>query len=344
MIKNSLEDFEYIPYTPENAEAFYQQLEQWNDEDEFTRCIKVLETIPEEQRDYRVSFWLARTLENYAIIGDHENEPPREEAIKVLGRAIEILESVREEGKNKAEWNMRMAYAYQHLDEQEEEAIPYAERWAELDPSDDYATAAIEECKEEIEKRKVIKNASFYVTLNLNARLQPTHRGDLEDALDELLEAAEVGFVDGGGTLMSPSGEVKSCDIELALNDNSEEMITKLESIIDAIGVPTGSKLLWIGADDETIERPVGCLEGMALYLNGTDLPKEVYESSDINYVIEQLESRMDGIGRLYSWWEGPQNTALYFYGQSYEKMSAAIQDFIAAYPLCQKCVVERIA
>ena len=182
------------------------------------------------------------------------------------------------------------------------------------------------------------------ITLNLNARLQPTHRGDLEDALDELLEAAEIGFIDGGGTLMFPSGEVKSCDIELALNDGSEETIAKLEKVIEDIGVPKGSKLLWIGADDETIERPVGRLEGMAIYLNGTDLPKEVYESCDVNYVIEQLEARMEGKGRLYSWWEGPQNTALYFYGGSYEKMSAAIQDFTREYPLCQKCVVERIA
>ena len=182
------------------------------------------------------------------------------------------------------------------------------------------------------------------ITLNLNARLQPMHRGDLEDALDEVLEKLDIGFVDGGGTLMSPSGEVKSCDIELALNDDSEETIAELEKILEALGIPTGSKLLWIGADDETIERPVGSLEGMALYLNGTDLPDEVYESCDINYVAEQLESRMDGIGRLYSWWEGPENTALYFYGQSYEKMSAAIQDFIAEYPLCQKCAVERIA
>ena len=182
------------------------------------------------------------------------------------------------------------------------------------------------------------------ITLNLNARLQPMHRGDLEDVLDEVLDKSDIGFVDGGGTLMFPSGEVKSCDIELALNDGSEETIAELEKIIDTMGVPKGSKLLWTASDGEKTERPVGRMEGMALYLNGTDVPKEVYESSDINYVIEQLESRMDGIGRLYSWWEGPEKTALYFYGQSYEKMTAAIQDFIREYPLCQKCVVERIA
>ena len=29
---------------------------------------------------------------------------------------------------------MRMAYGYQYLNGQEEQAIPYAQRWAELDP------------------------------------------------------------------------------------------------------------------------------------------------------------------------------------------------------------------
>ena len=30
---------DYIPYTPQNAEAFFAQLQQWNDEDEYTRCL-----------------------------------------------------------------------------------------------------------------------------------------------------------------------------------------------------------------------------------------------------------------------------------------------------------------
>ena len=42
-----------------------------------------------------------------------------------------MRESVQEEGQDKAQWNMRMAYAYQYLYGQEEKAIPYAQRWAE---------------------------------------------------------------------------------------------------------------------------------------------------------------------------------------------------------------------
>ena len=152
-LDETLTGMDYIPYTPQNEEEFFQQLEQWNDEDEYTRCIQALNTVPENWRDYRFAYALARALENYAIIGDHDEGTPRYKGDKALLRAIEVLESVREEGKDKAEWNMRMAYGYQYLYGQEEKAIPYAQRWAELDPEDEDAATVIQECQKEIAKR-----------------------------------------------------------------------------------------------------------------------------------------------------------------------------------------------
>lgn len=153
-LDETLTGMDYIPYTQQNAEAFFAQLEQWNDEDEYTRCIQALNAIPEDWRNYRTAYALARALENYAIIGDHDEGTPNYKGDKALHRAIEVLESVREEGQDKAEWNMRMAYGYQYLYGQEEKAIPYAQRWAELDPDDENAPAVIRECKAEIRKRQ----------------------------------------------------------------------------------------------------------------------------------------------------------------------------------------------
>ena len=152
-LDETLTDMDYIPYTPQNEEVFFQQLEQWNDEDEYTRCIQALNAIPEDWRNYRIAYAMARALENYAIIGDHDEGTPNYKGDKALRRAIEVLESVREEGQDKAQWNMRMSYAYQYLYGQEEKAIPYAQRWAELDPEDEDATAVIQECQKEIAKR-----------------------------------------------------------------------------------------------------------------------------------------------------------------------------------------------
>ena len=152
-LDETLTGMDYIPYTPQNEEEFFQQLEQWNDEDEYTRCIQALNAIPEDQRNYRIAYAMARALENYAVLGDHQQEPPYYKAEKALRRAIEVLELVREEGQDKAQWNMRMAYGYQYLYHQEEKAIPYAQRWAELDPEDENAPAVIQECQEEIDRR-----------------------------------------------------------------------------------------------------------------------------------------------------------------------------------------------
>ncbi len=143
-LDETLTGMDYIPYTPQNEEEFFQQLEQWNDEDEFLRCIQALNTVPEDWHSYRIAYAMARALENYAVLGDHQQEPPYYKAEKALLRAIEMLESVRVEGQDKAEWNMRMAYGYQYLYGQEEKAIPYAQRWAELDPEDEDAPAVIQ--------------------------------------------------------------------------------------------------------------------------------------------------------------------------------------------------------
>ena len=88
----------------------------------------------------------------------------------------------------------------------------------------------------------------------------------------------------------------------------------------------------------------MGTLEGLAYYSNGADLPDEIYQTCDINYVIEQMEQAMEGIGRMYSYWEGSTDTALYFYGTSFAEMKEKIEPFIASYPLCQKSRIEQIA
>ena len=157
-LDETLTGMDYIPYTQQNEEEFFAQIEQWNDEDEYTRCIQALNAIPEDRRNYRIAYAMARALENYAILGDHNEGTPNYKGDKALRRAIQVLESVREEGQDKAQWNMRMAYAYQYLYGQEEKAIPYAQRWAELDPEDEDAPVVIQECQKEIEKRAEAEN------------------------------------------------------------------------------------------------------------------------------------------------------------------------------------------
>ena len=142
-----------MKYQKENRKEFFAYIEKLTDEDKYTECMTALESIPMEERDYEVWYQIARTYQNFAIVGNDDKGTPSFIGDKFLLKSIDILNSVREEGKDKAEWNTRMAYAYQYLTHEEERAIPYALRWAELDPEEQNALEVVKECKEEIEKR-----------------------------------------------------------------------------------------------------------------------------------------------------------------------------------------------
>lgn len=164
--------------------------------------------------------------------------------------------------------------------------------------------------------------------VHLNARLRPDDRGEwFEDPLEEVLGAQKVGEITGGGTLQAESGEIQSCNIELELRDSSANLIDWLVAGLEQLGAPKGSTLT---LTESGIERSFGQDEGMAIYLNGKDLGVDVYASCDINVVISECEDRLGDDGRQMSYWEGPQETALYFYGASFATTKALVDPFLA--------------
>jgi hypothetical protein len=185
------------------------------------------------------------------------------------------------------------------------------------------------------------KKLSVCVTAQMNARLQPMHRGHFADALHETLEQRQIGEVTGGGTQLAeePAG-IAYCDIEIYLTDDRQTTLDAVAEELNKLGAPKGSKLILSNGR----QIPFGVHDGLALFLNGMDLPDEVYANSDINHVIDECERLMAGGGRMLSYWEGSRDTALYFYGASFEQMKAAIAPFVASYPLCQKSRIEQIA
>jgi len=181
-----------------------------------------------------------------------------------------------------------------------------------------------------------------FIVVNLNARIQPLHRGEIyEDPLDEMLTENNFGEVSGGGTLQAQSGEIESCDIEIQVFNSNEKTISSIKDILEDIGVPIGSKII-IEANDFEIE--FGTLEGLAIYLNGTDLDDKVYEENDSNLLYSELDRLTEGEGRVFSYWQGPTETAFYLYGKSFEKMKSLIGELVDNNPLCQKCRIEKIA
>jgi hypothetical protein len=183
---------------------------------------------------------------------------------------------------------------------------------------------------------------SRYIIANLNARLQPLHRGGIyEDPLNRKLEEMGLGEVTGGGTLQRKSGEIENCDIEIRVNEVSASVIQAIRQTLEDLGAPKGSKLT-VEATGETI--PIGASEGLAVYLNGTDLPDRVYKDCDSNFVLSEFNRRLAGAGSVHSHWHGPAETAFYLYGPNAGQMETLIRPFLDSYPLCQKCRLEKIA
>ena len=90
-----------------------EQIEQWNDADEFSRCIAAIENIPEQDRSYALTIWLARAYSNLAVLGDHSSHGEDAEVNgELLQHAIELLESIRTQGESDPYWNARMGYAH----------------------------------------------------------------------------------------------------------------------------------------------------------------------------------------------------------------------------------------
>ncbi len=187
-----------------------------------------------------------------------------------------------------------------------------------------------------------------YLTIHLNARLQPRDRHDLEDVLlDTLAKLGIDAEISGGGTLQKANGEIESCDVELMLSEYSDDNINTIIRAMRVTLAPVGSKLI-VNLDDDSPEAktiPIGIHQGLGLYLNGKDLDEEVYENSDPSFLCQEIERLLGDfkVGHIASCWEGNE-TAFYLYGESFDEMYKRIKPLLNDYPLCQKCRVVRIA
>ncbi len=328
------------------SQTLLKQIEKWHEYGEHEKIAEMLFALPESERDYNITSMLARALNN---MGRYEE-------------ALALLESVRAQGEEDDKWHFRVGYSLFYINGREAESIPYFERAIEL--GDDYPTtyellnyarsfakgAQLPEA-EDADDDESDDEPSFtpkaYATLSLNMRLQPQHRDDrIADGIDMMLRDKGWGCVSGGGTMVSQEGEPQECDIEIDLVEDSEQMRQNILSLARKLEVAKGSILRYrpagnnSKASDYEREYPIGKMEGIAVYINGTDLPDEIYKECDINVVYDTLFNILSNNGGLMpSYWAGPTETALYFYGEGSAKaMLEKVMPFLNEYPLCRQC------
>ena len=138
---------------PAEKTKLLEQIEQWNSRDEYSRCIRVIEAIPEQERGYLLTVKLSRAYSNLAVLGDRrEHGTDGEVDENLIQHAIELLESVRSQGENDPYWNARMGYSCLMAYCSAATAYEYAKRWLTLAPKDSDAQKLVRDCEEYLEE------------------------------------------------------------------------------------------------------------------------------------------------------------------------------------------------
>jgi hypothetical protein len=87
--------------------------------------------------------------------------------------------------------------------------------------------------------------------------VEPIDRGErYEDPLENALSIGELGEVIGGGSQLSPTGEIAFVDLELALRD-LDGALEVVKRILEEAGAPVGSRLLF-RRNGKDVELPLG--------------------------------------------------------------------------------------
>ena len=135
-----------------------EQIEQWNNKDEYSQCIQAIEAIPEHERGYLLTVKLSRAYSNLAVLGDHsEHGTDGEVDGDLIRHAIDLLESVRTQGENDPYWNSRMGYSCLMAYRSAAIAYEYAKRWLSLVPDDPAAQKLVRDCEEYLEEEKALE-------------------------------------------------------------------------------------------------------------------------------------------------------------------------------------------
>ncbi len=178
---------------------------------------------------------------------------------------------------------------------------------------------------------------SHLVLARLYEYIEPIDRGDrYEDPLHDALEKAGIGRVTGGGSQLDELGGITFVDleIELANLDGAPQVVVEA---LESAGAPQGSELLL--ASDESVLREFGTQQCLAVFLDGTSLPEEVYAELDVEAVVEEIGAAA-GAGSYRGFWQGPEETGLFLFGPDAEAMLARVEPVLRRIPIGQNARV----
>jgi len=175
------------------------------------------------------------------------------------------------------------------------------------------------------------------VLARMYEHIEPIDRGDrYEDPLEEVLANAGLGHVTGGGSQLGALGIVEHADVEIELANLDEGARVVVEAL-EAAGAPEGSEL--VEASSGSVLRTFGVQQCLAIFLDGTSLPDEVYAALDFDAVLGEIGAAA-GTEAFRGIWQGPEETGLFFFGPDAEAMFARVEPVLRHLPIGQNARV----
>jgi len=156
-----------------------------------------------------------------------------------------------------------------------------------------------------------------------------------EFPLASALNAQRLGELTGASVCMSRELEVEY--VELDLNLYRLDMgIETARMVLETAGAPAGSEFRVLRDSGEQVIR-FGRQEGLAIYLDGINLPDEIYATCTCDGLAALISGELASVGsEIRGSWVGRSETSIYMYGPDAEQMFAAIEPILAVYPLCR--------
>ncbi len=177
--------------------------------------------------------------------------------------------------------------------------------------------------------------SSTFILARVYEHIEPIDRGErYEDPLDAALKDASLGEVTGGGSQLTASGEIAYAELEIEVRDRDAALLTIVQAMENS-GAPVGSEILV----DDAVVKTFGKLQSVAVYLDGVSLPDDVYETLDFDETITVL-TQAAGAESYHGFWQGAEETGLYFFGPNADEMFERLDEALRAIPIGQNARV----
>ena len=175
------------------------------------------------------------------------------------------------------------------------------------------------------------------VLARMYEHIEPIDRGvRYEDPLQEALESKNLGRVTGGGSQLNERGAIEYGDVEIELADLDGAVSLVVEAL-ERAGAPEGSEL--IALSDSRVLRGFGTHQCLAVFLDGTSLPDEVYQHLDFDAIVTEI-GEAAGPDSFRGFWQGEEETGLCYFGANADDMFARVEPVLRKLPIGQNARV----